>query len=101
MNIYCHDCDLRPVIALKDCLVGFRPGAPDPSEGWSWSARGRGGVFPDELAEKADQDRRRGGQPWPLRHVRNGRGRDVGKALTEILMLIARLRAAPAPPAPA
>jgi hypothetical protein len=58
-------------------------------------------VFPDELAEKADQDRRR--------VVSHGRCVTFGiaevamsrKALKEILMLIARLRAPPAPPAPA
>ena len=29
LNIYRRDCDFRPVIALKDCFVGFRPGALD------------------------------------------------------------------------
>jgi hypothetical protein len=32
-------------------------------------------VVADQLAREADQDRRQGGQPWPLRDVPSGRGR--------------------------
>ena len=38
-------------------------------------ARGSGAVVPDEFAGEADQDRRQGRQPRPLRHVPDGRGR--------------------------
>jgi hypothetical protein len=38
-------------------------------------ARSSGAVVPHEFAGEADQDRRQGGQPRPIRHVPDGRGR--------------------------
>ena len=38
-------------------------------------AEGGGTVVTDQPAGEADQDRRQGGQPRPLRYVPNGRGR--------------------------
>src|SRR6516162_10183494 len=36
-----------------------------------------GVVVPDQPAREADQDRREGHQPWPLRDLPNGRGRSL------------------------
>jgi hypothetical protein len=40
-------------------------------------AQDGGTVVADQPAREADQDRRQSRQPWPLRHLPNGRGRSV------------------------
>jgi hypothetical protein len=55
------------------------------------------GVVANQPAREADQERRHDRQPRLLRHIPNGRGRGVTADLAEILSLIARLRAPPAP----
>ena len=40
-------------------------------------AQGGGAVVTSQPARQADQDRCQGRQPWPLRHLPNGRGRSV------------------------
>ena len=56
-----------------------------------------GAVVTDEFAGEADQDRRQGGQPRPLCHVPDGRGRGAATMFRDILRLIARLRVPTAP----
>ena len=57
-----------------------------------------GAVVADGPAREADQDRREGRQPRPLRHVPNGRGGGAAREMfADILSLIARLRVLPAP----
>lgn len=49
------------------------------------------------VRQEADQDRRQGFQPRPLRHLLNGRGRRVAADVQGTLVQIAQLRALPAP----
>jgi hypothetical protein len=60
---------------------------PKAAEPWSLTS----------LREKLIKIGRRGREPWPLCHVPDGRGRGVSVHVRDILMLIARLRAPPAP----
>jgi hypothetical protein len=50
----------------------------------------------DQSAREADQDRREGRQPWPLRHFQMAEVAVSRQMFAEILSLIARLRAPPA-----
>ena len=54
-----------------------------------------GAMVTDEPAGEADQDWRKGRQPWPLRDVPDGRVAVSWLMFRDILMLIARLRAPP------
>jgi hypothetical protein len=62
-------------------------------------AQDGGAVVADQPAREADQDRREARQPWALRYVPHGRGRVAvpRQMFADILALIARLRAPPAP----
>jgi hypothetical protein len=60
-------------------------------------AQGGGAMVTDEPGGEADQDWRKRRQPWPLRDGPDGRGYRVAAMFRDILMLIARLRAPPAP----
>src|SRR5262249_7661333 len=60
-------------------------------------AQSGGAVVADQLAGKADQDRRQGCQPRAVRHVPHAEVAVWRQMFNEILSLITRLRAQPAP----
>ena len=60
-------------------------------------AQGGGTVVAEQPTREADQDRCEGHQPSPLRYLSGGRARVSRQMFADILSLIARLRAPPAP----
>src|SRR5262249_8261736 len=60
-------------------------------------ARADQGLVTDELEGEADQDRREGGEPWPLCYLPNGQVAIPRQMFQEILRLIAQLRPQPPP----
>jgi hypothetical protein len=66
----CRQCCAPPA----PC-VGLQPRQLHADAG---DAQGGRAVVADQSAREADQDRRKGRQPWPLRDVPDGRGRGIG-----------------------
>src|SRR5712671_2543027 len=66
-----------PASALSSPTWRGQPSASSPStiHANAGDAQGGGAVVADQPAREADQDRREGRPPRPLRHIPNGRGR--------------------------